>query len=69
MYDEGKSDTKVYRVDLATGARELWRQIRLPDPITDSFTPDGMLLTPDGTSYVCNYQRIISDLYLVDGLR
>jgi len=69
VYDESESDTKVYRVDLATGARELWKQIKLPDPITDSLTPAGVLLTPDGTSYVCSYQRVISDLYLVDGLR
>jgi len=28
-----------------------------------------ILLTPDGQSYAYNYGRMLSDLYLVDGLK
>jgi serine/threonine protein kinase len=67
VYDEDDAYTKVYRVDTTTGARELWKQIRVPDPLVDSL--NSILLTPDGRCYVSTYQRTISDLYVVDGLR
>lgn len=58
---------KVYRLDVATGKRELWKEIKVPDPVVD--TLDSILLTQDGKFYVCNFRRAISGLYLVGGLR
>ena len=52
----------------ATGEKELWKQISPPDPagITSVST---VQLTPDLKSYFYTYQRDLSDLYLVEGLR
>ena len=60
--------TKVYRVDLQTGRRELWREF-LPADRAGVTGIDNVYLTPDGTSYVYCYQRSLSDLYLAEGLR
>jgi eukaryotic-like serine/threonine-protein kinase len=67
VYEEGESETEVYRLDTTNGRRELWRRIKLPDPAVDSV--DLVLLTPDGRWYVCSYRRTASDLYLVEGLK
>jgi hypothetical protein len=58
----------VYRVDVATGRKDLWKEIGPSDPA--GVTGLGhVLLTPDGASYAYNYARTLSDLYLVEGLK
>ncbi|HEY0558616.1 MAG TPA: hypothetical protein VGG20_30465, partial [Thermoanaerobaculia bacterium] len=59
---------RVFRLDLATGERRLLREISFPDPV-GAYTMSNLLLTPDGGSYVYTYGRLLSTLYLVDGLR
>jgi len=59
---------QVYRVNLATGARELWKQFTPTDPAgVYKITP--ICVTPDGTSYAYDALRTLSDLYVADGLR
>ncbi len=58
---------RVFRVELATGRRELWKTITPQDP-TGIWNAD-LLVTPDGKSYAYNCQRDQSDLYLVEGIR
>lgn len=59
---------RVNRIDLATGQRSLSHEIMPTDPA--GIVPlHGVLLTPDGRSYVYNSLRILSHLYLVEGLR
>ena len=60
---------RIYRLELATGKREVWREL---GPIE----PAGLVrirlragLTPDGGSYCYNTVYRQSDLYLVEGLR
>lgn len=58
---------RIDRLDPATGEREPWREIRL-DPA--GLVPRSLFhVTPDGRSYVYSTQRVLSDLYLVEGLR
>ncbi len=59
---------RVIRVDLESGQRTLWKEITPPDPsgIAGSIN---VLITPDGQSYAYTYRRVLSDLYLVPGLR
>ncbi len=64
----GDLPAKVFRLDLATGRRELVRQLTPLDP-AGVFSIDPILMTPDGKSYVYSYRRLLSDLYLVEGLR
>jgi len=53
----------VYKLDVATGAREVWKDL---GPETGAV---GIHVTPDGRSYVYSYVQGRGDLYLVEGLR
>lgn len=55
------------RLSLATGKSEPWRELMPADPAgIESLMPRA--ITPDGGSYVYTYRRVLSDLYLVQGL-
>ncbi|HEV2844175.1 MAG TPA: hypothetical protein VG477_04950, partial [Thermoanaerobaculia bacterium] len=57
----------IYRLDVATGRRELWKEI---EPTDRTGNPQLLRihLTPDGRTYVYSTERTISKLYLVEGL-
>jgi hypothetical protein len=59
---------RISRLDLSTGRREPWKELKPPDPV-GVWGVMSILLTPDGQSYAYNYARMLSDLYLVDGLK
>jgi eukaryotic-like serine/threonine-protein kinase len=68
IYRPGELPAKVYRLDLATGGRTLWRQLMPSDPAgVESIGP--IRMTPDGKTYVYGYHRTLADLYLVEGLK
>lgn len=55
-------------VDIQTGKRTLWREFRAPDPAgVVGVAP--FLITPDGSSYIYSYRRLLDDLYVVTGLK
>ncbi|MGH9499802.1 MAG: protein kinase domain-containing protein [Terriglobales bacterium] len=58
----------IYRVELSTGHRELWKELNPPDPAGINFirTPH---ISADGKAYAYNYNRVLSELFLVDGLK
>jgi eukaryotic-like serine/threonine-protein kinase len=68
IYKGGELPAKVYRLEIASGNRTLWKQLMPPDPAGVEFVGP-VLPTPDGKSYVYGYRRLLSDLYLVEGLR
>jgi hypothetical protein len=59
---------KVYRVDMTTGERSLWKELVPPDP-AGVLTMGPILMTPDGKSYVYSYRRTLDELFLLEGLR
>jgi hypothetical protein len=61
------SALRVSRIDVATGRKELWKELTTPDPVGVQIGP--VVLTPDGGSYAYSYQRDIVTLYLAEGLR
>jgi hypothetical protein len=64
----GELPAKVERLELATGHKQLWKQLMPSD--TAGITDIGpILITPDAKAYVYEYGRTLSDLYLVDGLK
>jgi dipeptidyl aminopeptidase/acylaminoacyl peptidase len=67
VYRESELPCKVFRVDLATGRRELWKEIMPPDPagVAGIYR---VKLSADTKSYVYEVARLLGDLYLVDGL-
>jgi hypothetical protein len=65
---QGKLPRDIFRVDVATGRRSLWKKLSPPDPAgVQALFP--IVLTPDGNSYAYGCFRVLSDLYLVDGLK
>ncbi len=68
LYRVGEIPAKVYRLEVASGRREVWRELIPADSAgVDSVGP--VLLVGDGRSYVYGYSRTLSDLFVVDGLR
>jgi len=68
VYHTGEIPAKVYRVDLASGKKSVWKEIAPLDP-TGVSTMAPVLMTPDGKSYVYGFHRTVGDLYLVEGLK
>jgi len=65
----GELPTKVWRFDLASGKRELWKEIR-PADRAGVVRLDDVFVTPDGRFYAYSYPRVLSsDLFLVSGLK
>jgi eukaryotic-like serine/threonine-protein kinase len=64
----GELPAKVWRYELATGRKELFKEIS-PANSAGVTTIEAILLTPDGRSYVYAYTHNLSDLYIVDGLK
>ena len=61
------SSLTISRLNVATGRKELWRELRTPDPVGVQIRD--VVMTPDGKAYAYSYQRDISTLYLAEGLR
>ena len=59
---------RVYRFDPATGRKELLKEVLPVDP-AGIFWPNSIFMTPDGKGYVYSVRRVLSDLYLVEGLK
>ena len=59
----------VFRVDMTTGARRLWKTLTPSDPVGVEDMRETMVITPDAQSYCYTYQRRLGDLFVVDGLR
>src|SRR5262249_21349144 len=53
---------RIHRLDLATGRREVWREIVSPDS-TGILGYGPSLVTPDGRAYVMSYRQMISTLF------
>jgi Tol biopolymer transport system component/predicted Ser/Thr protein kinase len=68
VYRPSDLPAKVYRLNIESGQRTLWKQLMPPDPagveLVGPIQPSA-----DGKAYVYGYRRMLSDLYLVDGLK
>ncbi|MGA7908368.1 MAG: protein kinase [Candidatus Sulfotelmatobacter sp.] len=68
IYQPGELPARVYRVDLQTGQRTLWKELIPSDPAgVENIGP--ILMTSDAKTCVFGYHRMLADLYLVEGLR
>jgi hypothetical protein len=65
---DGEVPARVFRLDLATGRREPWKEFMPSDPAGVGLI-NPVFLTPDGRHYVYSFRRVLSDLYLAEGLR
>jgi Tol biopolymer transport system component len=63
---DGSFPTNVFKIDLSTGTRELWKHIAPADPIGVVYGV--VILSPDGNHYAYRYRRILNHVYLATGL-
>lgn len=62
------SSTRVFRLNIVTGQRKFFKEIALPvGPGICEL--NHILFNADGTAYAYGYIRLLSDLYLVSGLK
>jgi serine/threonine protein kinase/dipeptidyl aminopeptidase/acylaminoacyl peptidase len=60
--------SQVHRITLATGQRELWKELTAADP-AGVYKIAPVMITPDGTAYAYTGMRVLSELYLTEGVR
>jgi serine/threonine protein kinase len=68
VYLPGALPAKIYRLDLGTGQRVMWKEL-IPSDSAGVSQIGPVVLTASANAYVYGYHRTLSDLYLVDGLR
>jgi hypothetical protein len=65
---ENATRARLALLDLSTGRKEPWKVLSPADP-AGVMGVGAVCITPDGRSYLYSYERILNDLFLVDGLR
>ncbi len=68
VFRVGDFPARVERLEAATGRRQPWKELFPSDPagVVDI---GPIVITPDGDSYVYGYKRVLSDLYIMTGLK
>lgn len=67
-YPEKTAPVKIYRLNIFTGKRELFKEIN-PSDETGLCDMTHVMFSADGKAYVYGYTRLLSELYLVNGLK
>ncbi|HYS52553.1 MAG TPA: protein kinase [Thermoanaerobaculia bacterium] len=68
VYRPTAMPAQVYKINLSTGARELWKQFT-PIDLAGVYKIAPICMTHDASAYAYDAQRIMSDLYVGEGLR
>jgi len=63
VVQKGEAEATIYRVDMASGKREIWKQIRPADP-AGILSIRGFFITPAGHAYTYSATRALSSLYV-----
>ncbi|MCA1610743.1 MAG: protein kinase [Acidobacteria bacterium] len=67
VHRTGVAPLQVFRLEIATGRKEPWKTLMPADAAgVSSLAP---IPTQDGSAYVYSYNRTLSDLYIVDGVK
>jgi serine/threonine protein kinase/Tol biopolymer transport system component len=67
VHRTGDFPARIYRLDLDTGERKVWRELVPPDPI-GIYRISRVLLSEDAQSYVYTYYMLLLDLHVIGGL-
>jgi Tol biopolymer transport system component len=68
VYRSNEAPARVFRVEVATGKRALWRTLA-PADRCGLTAIDSVVMTPDARSYAFTYGRLVASVHAVDGLR
>ena len=64
-YARNVGESRVYRVDAATGRKSAWRELTPPEEGAEF--RGQVVIAADGGAMACSYQQDVSSLYLVTG--
>jgi serine/threonine protein kinase len=67
VFSRNRLPAQIYRIELASGQRELWKEI-MPDDPTGINAVSVIRISPNGKWYAYSVESQLTDLYLVDGL-
>jgi eukaryotic-like serine/threonine-protein kinase len=67
-YKRNETPAQVFKIEIATGRRELWKTIAPADRSGLVGIPN-IVMTPDARSYAYSYLRILTNLEMAEGLR
>jgi hypothetical protein len=59
---------KISRFNLATGQKQMWKELSPADP-AGAVTMAWVVIAPDGRAYAYCYFRVLSELFLLTGLK
>jgi hypothetical protein len=68
VFERGTIPTQIVRVDIATGRRESWKVFVPADPAGVRGITN-FEIARDGRRVAFNYQRVLCQLFLVEGLK
>ena len=68
VYPGGRVPVQLFRLDLTTGKRQLVTEIA-PGDLSGLSDISSVRITPDGKAHAYSYDRCMSELYLVGGLK
>src|SRR5580658_3249756 len=68
VYERKTAPVKIYRLNLQNGQRQLFKEIDPADE-TGLYDMSHLLMSADGRAYVYGYTRLLSELYLVSGVK
>jgi hypothetical protein len=63
------SAVDVFRVEVATGSRTLWKTLAPSDPVGVEDMRETLVITPDAQTYCYSYMRRLGGLLVVEGLK
>jgi hypothetical protein len=63
------SAVDVFRVEVATGSRALWKTLAPSDPVGVEDMRETLVITPDAQTYCYSYMRRLGGLLVVEGLK
>ena len=68
FFSTGDVAADVSRVDLASGAHSPWKTL-IPSDRAGIMNIPKICISPDARSYAYSYNRLLSELYVVDGVK
>jgi hypothetical protein len=68
VYRPGDIPVTVFRVDIVTGRKVVWKEL-VPADLAGVIAVGPVLITPDGSSYAYDFVRELDDLYVIEGLK
>jgi eukaryotic-like serine/threonine-protein kinase len=68
IFEQENSAIRVFRLNILTGQRTFWKEVPVPEG-PGKCEMSHILFSADGRAYAFGYVRILSDLYMVGGLR